>query len=107
MLKSAKRSSRGTSFGEMAAYSVDSDLMGSFELMLFRRKGKPHQHWADEVALCVEGHGEVLVASLERPKDFERREVFMGDTILIPANCPHYMIPADGTELKMVILYLA
>lgn len=96
-----------TSFGLMSRYDAGSDMMGGFELMLFQRQGKPHQHCAEELALCVEGHGEVLVSSLKSPKEFERIEVGMGDTVSIPANCPHYMIPADGETLGMVILYLA
>ncbi len=104
---SASRKNRKTSFGCMSQYAIASELMGSFELMHFEKPGKAHQHCAEELALCVEGHGEVLVADLKEPKKFQHVAVGIGDTVLIPANCPHYMVPAGGRVLGMVILYLA
>ncbi len=53
---------RSTSFGSMRKIHLPGPLDGTVEVMQFERKGRSHVH-ADrtEVAVCVSGHGEVVV----------------------------------------------
>lgn len=93
---------RKTKFGSMREYKLPYDLMGSFELMTFENPGTPHRHAAEEIVVCVDGHGFVHIGGGNAAL---KVSVAPGDAVTIPAQFAHHMEPLPGQALVMMILY--
>ena len=93
-----------TSFGYMKSCDLGFSLAGQFEVVAFYRKGEPHEHQVDEIAICVRGSGQVMVAHPERPALCTGHMVKPGDCVHILANHSHWMVP-NPEGLFMFIAY--
>ena len=99
---------RETKFGRIQKHKLMHLLQGKFEVIVFDdgKKGTPHTHDTEEIAITVSGRGRIWIGNLDCP-GAEHIQCLPGEMAVIPAGSRHWMEPDPGEQLQMVILYCA
>jgi mannose-6-phosphate isomerase-like protein (cupin superfamily) len=86
-----------TSFGKMSPIlKIDNKIIT--EYLIFEKEGRKHKHLEYESFTVLSGTGVVMVGD----KTFK---VEAGDTVTIPPNTDHWMIPHPETKLVGLLWY--
>ena len=88
---------RSTSFGCMETL-LEQDGQVEVEHLVFGSEGNAHTHDRHETFVVLEGEGVVVVGDREV-------EVEPGSAVTVPPNTDHWMIPAEGQQLRGLLWY--